>query len=161
MKLGQFFSNLQAGESRSQECKFYGKSLKISCLQLKTEQLFIASNVYIGNDALLAYKRRWGIEQTFKAIKSSGFNFEDTHITCHKKLAKLFAIASVALAICIIAGEIKNTILPIVSKNHGRKQFSLFTYGFDWLKELLNGTKNAVIGILSTLLHSRLFKAWN
>lgn len=160
MKLGAFFKKMQMGESRGQACEFYGMNVKISCLQLETEQLFIASNVCIGAEALLVYKKRWGIERTFKAMKTSGFNFEDTHITCPKKLAKLFAIASIALTICIIAGEIKNFVVPIKTKNHGRKQYSLFTYGLDWLKECFCGIKSQLIDICFNLLCSRIFLGW-
>lgn len=88
-------------------------AIKITCLQLKREQLFIASNVLIGECSLLAYKQRWSIERSFLSLKSSGFN---THITDKKKLEKLFAIVSLSLAICVLAGDIKNKIYPIKIK---------------------------------------------
>lgn len=158
--LGMFFQKMKIDETKSCESKFYSIKFKITCLHLAQEQLFIVSNFYIGSEALFVYKKRWGIERTFKALKSSGFNFEDTHITCQAKLAKLFAVAAIALAICIIAGEIKHSIIPIKNKNHGRKVYSLFSYGFNWLKELFAGSQNLLINQLSSLLLDKIFKAW-
>ena len=143
MKLGKYFSNMQIGESKTIETKLYCNiAIKITCMQLEREQVFIASNVLIGERVLLAYKQRWSIERTFKALKTSGFNIEDTHMSDHKKLKILFAIVSLSLAICVVAGEIKNNIKPIVVKKHGRKLYSLFTYGFDWLKDYFFNRQN-------------------
>jgi hypothetical protein len=141
MSLGKYFSGLKEGEVRSKEAIFYGMQLHLTCLKLKDETLFIVSNIVIGKSALEAYKQRWTIERAFKALKSSGFNFEDTHITDKTKLAKLFAVAAIALAICVISGKIKNELVLIKTKKHGRNAFSLFTYGLDWLKNCFY-TKN-------------------
>ena len=40
----------------------------------------------MGQEALTMYKKRWSIERTFKSLKTSGFNIEDTHITDPNKL---------------------------------------------------------------------------
>jgi Transposase DDE domain len=63
MALGKFFSNMQIDESKAIKTKIYNKKIKINmtCLQLEKEQLFIASNVAIGKEALLAYKQRVSI----------------------------------------------------------------------------------------------------
>ena len=42
------------------------------------------------------YKERWQIETAFKALKTSGFNIEDTHLTDVDRIEKLFALALVA-----------------------------------------------------------------
>ena len=57
------------------------------------------------------YKERWRIESMFKAMKSSGFNLEDTHITFPERLECLIGILSIVCAICYKSGEI------IVKKN--------------------------------------------
>jgi IS4 transposase len=44
------------------------------------------------------YKERWQIESAFKALKSSGFNIEDTHLSDVDRLSKLFALVLVAVA---------------------------------------------------------------
>jgi Transposase DDE domain len=152
IKLHKYFANMQPDETKAIEAKLYAIPVKITCLQLDTEQLFVASNILIGGDALLAYKQRWSIERSFKSLKTSGFNIEDTHITDQTKLMKLFAIISLALAICVIAGEIKHKICPIKIKKHGRKLYSLFTYGFDWLKEYFCNSQSQVLSTLFRLL---------
>jgi hypothetical protein len=164
MKCGKYFAGMQPGKVKTEETKIYGKlAIKITCLQLEREQLFVASNKAIGSEVLAEYKKRWGIERSFRSLKTSGFNIEDTHMTNHKKLWKLFAIVSIALAICVIAGEIKNKTMPIIIKKHGRKLVSLFTYGFDWLKEyFFSNTKLAEppSKSLFQLLIGHIEKAW-
>lgn len=129
VQLSEFFANLAIGDEKTIEAAFYHAKLplKITCLQLAKEQLFIVSTVAIGKETLLAYKQRWSIERSFKSLKTSGFNIEDTHIIDLRKLEKLFAICSIALTICVIAREIKNNSLPIKIRNHGCKLYSLFT----------------------------------
>jgi hypothetical protein len=137
VKLEKYFSGMKQGETKVVETALYDLNIKlqITCLQLEKEQLLIASNVGIDVDVLSKYKNRWGIERTFKALKTAGFNMEDTHITDLKKLEKIFAMTSIALTLCIIAGDIKNNMIPIKVKNHGNYAYSIFTYGFDLMRD--------------------------
>lgn len=157
MKLNKYFANMQIGETKTVDTKIYNSiTVKITCLQLEREQLFVVSNILIGEQALLAYKQRWSIERSFKSIKTSGFNIEDTHMSDQKKLEKLFAIVSLSLTICVIAGEIKNKIYPIKIKNHGRKLYSLFTYGFDWLRDYFYNSQSEILAMFFTLLRAQI-----
>jgi len=47
-------------------------------------------------DAMAIYKERWQIETAFRSLKTSGFNFEDTHLTEIERIEKLFALVIVA-----------------------------------------------------------------
>ena len=158
MQLGKFFNSKQIGTSKSIEAKFYESEIvvKITCLQLEREQLLIASNAVIGDDSLIAYKQRWSIERAFKSLKTAGFNLEDTHMTDLKKLEKLFAVVSFALSICVIAGEIKNSIKAIKFKKHGYKAVSLFTYGFDWLKDYFCNIQNVALNMMFEQLRKKI-----
>ena len=162
MQLGRFFSDMQVGAIKSVEAKFYDSEIlvKITCLQLEREQLFIVSNAVVGDDALILYKQRWSIERAFKSLKTAGFNLEDTHIIDLKKLEKLFAVVSLALAICVIAGEIKNNIKTIKIKKHGYKVVSLFTYGFDWLKDYFCNMQNMALNMMFKRLRERIMSAF-
>lgn len=161
MKLKKYFADMQIGEIKTIETKIYDSiTIKITCLQLEREQLFVASNVLIGQQALLKYKQRWSIERSFLSLKTSGFNIEDTHMTDQKKLEKLFAITSLSLAICVVAGEIKNKIYPIKIKKHGRKLYSLFTYGFDWLKDYFCNSQIPKLSTLFILLRGQIGQAF-
>ena len=62
MKLYKYFANMSIGETKAIETELYAIPIKVTCLQLEKEQLFIASNVLIGEEALLAYKQRWSID---------------------------------------------------------------------------------------------------
>ena len=42
-------------------------------------------------NALEIYKERWQIETTFSALKASGFDIWDTHLTEIERIEKLFA----------------------------------------------------------------------
>lgn len=109
---------------------------------------------------MVNYKQRWSIERTFKSLKTAGFNLEDTHITDIVKLEKLFAIVSLALGICVIAGDIKNNTMAIKIKKHGYKAFSLFTYGFDWLKDYFCNSQNDALSLMFERLREKIMSAF-
>lgn len=147
----------EEGEMSSCKTKLFGVDVMITGLKLKDEHLFIASNVSCDEEVLLLYKQRWSIERCFKSMKSGGFNLEETHVIHAERLRKLFAVASVALAICALCGKIKNASAPIIVKKHGRNLFSLFTYGLDWIRFMWqkiahqNCLKTALIKLLTSL----------
>lgn len=85
------------------------------------------------------YKERWQIETAFKALKSSGFNIEDTHLTEMERISKLFALVFIAFVWAYKAGIYLNEICPIKIKTHGRKAKSLFKYGLTFLANVLFG----------------------
>lgn len=60
--------------------------------------LLIASSGAPPQAAFAAYARRWEIETLFGALKSRGFNFEDTHLTHPDRLGKLLALLALAFA---------------------------------------------------------------
>lgn len=83
------------------------------------------------------YKRRWKIETVFQSFKQRGFNLEDTHMTCVKKLKILIALVSIAFAICIKVGiYYHDNIKPIKMKNHGYKANSFCRKGNDFLIDI-------------------------
>jgi len=85
------------------------------------------------------YKERWQIETAFKALKSSGFNIEDTHLTEMERIGKLFALVFIALVWAYKVGIYLNEICPIKIKKHGRKAKSLLKYGLAFLANILFG----------------------
>jgi hypothetical protein len=83
------------------------------------------------------YKERWQIESAFKALKTSGFNIEDTHLTDLDRINKLLALVLFAFTWAYIAGVFLDSIYPIKIKNHGRRAKSLFKYGLVYLASVL------------------------
>jgi len=89
------------------------------------------------DEAQSLYKERWQIETAFRALKSSGFNIEDTHLTDLDRINKLFALVLVAFVWAYKAGIFLDSICPIKIKKHGRRAKSLFKYGLTWLANVL------------------------
>ena len=72
--------------------------------------------------ALEIYKERWQIETSFRALKTSGFNIKDTHLTDIERIEKLFALVFVAFTWAYLVGDyLHKYIKPIPTKKHGNK----------------------------------------
>jgi hypothetical protein len=60
----------------------------------------------------------------FRAMKSSGFNLEDTHLTDLNRISKLLAVVAIAFVWAYLAGIDKHlNIKPIRIKKHGRRAY--------------------------------------
>jgi len=87
------------------------------------------------------YAQRWQIEMCFKAMKSSGFDLERTHLQDPKRIEKLILLIMVAFTWCYKIGiYLHENVMPIKVKPHGRKAKSIFRYGLDYLNNLLLNT---------------------
>ena len=85
------------------------------------------------------YKQRWQIEMCFKAMKSSGFDIENTHLQDIQRIEKLVLLVMIAFVWCYKAGIYLHKNCPIQIKKHGRKSKSIFKYGLSFIaKSLLN-----------------------
>ena len=73
------------------------------------------------DQAQATYKERWQIETAFRALKSSGFNIEDTHLTQLDRVEKMLSLVLIAFVWAYKIGIYINSIKPIKIKNHGRK----------------------------------------
>lgn len=90
------------------------------------------------DNAIETYKRRWEIETAFKAMKSSGFNIEDTHMRDMERIARLVAMVCMALVWAYLVGEHKDmNIKPIKILKHGRKAKSIVKYGLEEISTIL------------------------
>ncbi len=134
-----FFRNINKQEKKTLQ----GKRLLWNILlyitgtkSTKGEYVIIATNVK-PDTALEDYAKRWEIETLFKCLKSSGFNFEDTHVKCPKKISKLMALLTIAYCWAYITGEWVTQHSPIKIKSHGRKERSVFRVGLNTLGEIV------------------------
>ena len=65
------------------------------------------------------YKTRWQIEMCFKAMKSSGFDIEKTHLQNIERIQKLILFIMIAFVRCYKTGIYLHQIKPIaVSYTH-------------------------------------------
>ena len=79
----------------------------------------------------------------FKAMKSAGFNIEDTHLTDLHRIGKLLLLVMIAFVWCYNIGElVRLKYNPIRILKHGRKAKSIFRYGLDIVTEFLLRGRN-------------------
>ena len=84
------------------------------------------------------YKERWQIETAFKALKTSGFNIEDTHLQNIERIEKLFALVIIAFTWAYIVGVyLDENVKPIRILNNGRRAKSFFKYGLTFIASML------------------------
>lgn len=99
------------------------------------------------------YKQRWQIEMTFKAMKSSGFDIEKTHLSDTKRIEKLILLIMVAFVWAYKVGiYIHQNIKRITIKKHGRKAKTIFKTGLDYItKCFLNASYTSEFNIFDFL----------
>jgi IS4 transposase len=97
LKASRLFSRLRCGESECLHRIYYvnGQLCYLSASKVKNRKgqsvLQIVISFNQPQNAQELYRERWKIETAFKALKSSGFNIEDTHLTDIKRIEKLFS----------------------------------------------------------------------
>lgn len=87
--------------------------------------------------AMQQYKERWQIEMCFKAMKSSGFDIENTHLQDIRRIEKLVLLVMMAFVWCYKIGIYLHQLNPIKIKKHGRMAKSIFKYGLDYIASVL------------------------
>lgn len=112
-----------------------GTSVFIGGQRLQSGDFLILISNQPMKGALYYYAKRWDIEILFGALKTRGFNFEDTHITAAARINNLIGLLSIALAWAVIVGDWitqKGKNIPI--KKHGRRARSIFAEGLAHLR---------------------------
>ena len=128
---------------------FYHKIVKIN-----GELCYLSGSKLKGNDFLILisfnkpetskeyYKQRWQIEMTFKAMKSSGFDIEKTHLQELERIEKLILLVMIAFVWSYKIGiYLHQNCKAIQIKKHGRKAISIFKYGLDYISNCLLNSK--------------------
>ena len=114
----------------------YSHKLRIAGLRLLDEYLIVITN-HLPEKAINYYKERWQIETLFGALKTRGFNFEDTHLINQERISKLMGLLAITFCWAHLVGEWRHSIKPIKIKKHKRLAKSIFRYGLDYLREIL------------------------
>jgi len=93
------------------------------------------------------------IETMFRALKSSGFNLEDTHLNDIERISKLISILCIAFIWAYLVGIHRDKIIvPIKIKKHRRKAYSFFKYGLIFIAHaLLCSVYNNIVVIVKNL----------
>lgn len=122
------------------EVRHHGINLRL-CVKRSIDGNIIAviASKGISGDILSAYRMRWLIELFFKSIKTKGFNIESTRMVDPERIGKLMGLIALSSLLLVSAGSIRSVFKKIPVKKHGRKLFSIFTYGLDFLRSIFNG----------------------
>ena len=71
----------------------------------------------------------------FEALKSRGFNLEETRLREAKRLETLCGVLAIAFCWTYHVGAWRHSVKPIQLKTHRRPAKSLFRYGFDRIRQ--------------------------
>ncbi|MCW5969196.1 MAG: IS4 family transposase [Blastocatellales bacterium] len=82
------------------------------------------------------YKLRWGIETLFGALKSRGFNLEDTRLQDPERISRLLALLAIAFTWAFIVGQWQAVVKDLKLKKHGYPPKSIFRLGLNMLCRL-------------------------
>jgi len=154
LKACWLFNNLKVGEY-----KMYHKIVKvnneycyISGCKLNKGEFLIVISYNKPEQAKQDYKQRWQIEMCFKAMKSSGFDIEKTHLTEIDRIEKLILLVMIAFVWCYIVGIHLHNLKPIKIKKHGRKEITIFKYGLNYIaNQLLNALNQEDMNVMEFL----------
>src|SRR5690606_7718086 len=92
-------------------------------------ELLILISYNKNEQSFLNYKERWQIETCFKALKSSGFDIENTHLQDIERIEKLLCLVMIAFVWCYKVGDyLDRNIKAITIKKHGHRAKSVFKY---------------------------------
>jgi len=130
----------------------YLSGMKIIGKNGKLEFVIIAS-YYFSYDSLPNYKERWQIETLFKALKTSGFNIEDTHLTDLDRINRLLVLVAITFVWSYLTGIYRHeNIEPIIIKKHGRRAHSFFAFGLALIAKALYNSNVALFIVCLKLL---------
>jgi len=131
------FQDLQPGEVRSvfEKAWVYGTWMRVVITLSPTgDRVIVASDLSV-LDTLFTYKKRWGVECTFSAMKARGLGLEDTHMTAPDRLSRLFGLLCIVLAWMVRVGEAAQELDPPTLDNRGRKARSTARTGWTLLSQ--------------------------
>ena len=137
------FNDLRAGQYRhyNKIVSINGQYCYLSGCKLQNGDFLIIVSFNRPQEARDDYAQRWQIEMCFKAMKSSGFDIEKTHLTDIERIEKLVLLVIIAFVWCYKVGiYLHQNIKPIQIKKHGRRAKTLFKYGLDYIANCLLNT---------------------
>lgn len=147
----QFFHHLGEGQTRLIAKEMYGGNVYFAGTLSKSNGLvIIMTNQKLNAAQILAkYRERWSIEELFRKLKTSGFHWENTHMTDSARLVSLLIILSFGLLIAFLMGQEHK--IPW-KKTLGCRLYSLFRQGLILLHHLVAQSLSKAIDTILNLL---------
>jgi hypothetical protein len=112
----------------------YGLRLHLAVTKSAEGELVVLACTDMPERAFVRYAQRWNIECLFSALKTRGFNFEDTRLVSSHKLDKLIVLLAIAFAWAHLIGEWVYQQRPLKLKKHGFLPVSFFKRGLSYLR---------------------------
>ena len=159
ISISNLFKHLKQGEKRVILKEMYNAIVEFAGTRTKDGELVIVmSNQSLGAAKILAqYRHRWSIEEMFKKLKTSGFNFENTHMKNSNRLLTLLIIVSIAALLIYLIGVIRKTKWK---KTVGCPLWSVFKRGMIYLQTILaQNLQEAACILLKTMQQAQYFFA--
>jgi len=140
LKTGEFLHYKRIVKMGTQLC--YISGCKVQSKNTGADFLIIVS-FNKPEQAEINYRERWQIETCFRAMKSSGFDIEKTHLQDIERIEKLTLLVMLAFVWCYKTGiYLHETIKKIQIKKHGRRAKSIFKYGLSYIANTLLNAMN-------------------
>ncbi len=117
--------------------QMWGMELYLSGCRLKDGEYLILVSPEFCEKPQEEYKIRWGIETLFGALKSRGFNLEDTHLKDPERLSRLLALLALAFTWAFVVGQWQAIVKELKLKKHGYPPKSIFRRGLNMLCRLV------------------------
>jgi hypothetical protein len=150
------FNNLKVGVYKhyTKIVSINGQDCYISGSKLTKGEFLIVISFNKPDQSQADYKQRWQIEMCFKAMKSSGFDIQKTHLTDIDRIEKLVLLIMIAFVWCYKIGiHLHLHVKEINIKKHGRKAVSIFKYGLqflaNWLLNAMSKESSELVKFLS------------
>jgi hypothetical protein len=140
LKFGEFLHYKRIVRMGTQLCYISGCKQKG---KKKEGELLMIVSFNKPEQAQINYKERWQIETCFRAMKSSGFDIEKTHLQAIDRIEKLTLLVMIAFVWCYKTGIfIHENVKKIKIKKHGRKAKSIFKCGLSYIANVLLNSEN-------------------
>lgn len=133
------FKKLQPGEVRRwhRRIQVYGVFLRVCATKNAAGEILYLAYRGHADSNLRRYARRWQAENLHSALKTRGFNLEDTGLTQAERISTLLTAVSLAFIWACMTGELLTAKTPPKRKKHGHRAVSVFRLGLDHLQDLL------------------------
>ncbi|AFZ69359.1 hypothetical protein Deipe_3953 (plasmid) [Deinococcus peraridilitoris DSM 19664] len=148
------FRKLKGGELRVWHTTSLVYGVRLRVLATKNaagEMLYLAYRGW-GRKNLVRYAHRWQCENLHSALKSRGFNIEDTGLTNAARVSTLLVAVSLAFVWACLTGRLEAARQHLKAKKHGYNQISVFRLGLDTLQDLLQHPSPASWRALGALM---------
>jgi len=116
--------------------QMWGMELFLSGCHLGKGEYLILVSADFWPEPASEYKKRWGIETLFGALKSRGFNLEDTRLKDPERISRLLALLALAFTWAFVVGQWQATVKELKLKKHGYPPKSVFRLGLNMLCRL-------------------------